>query len=150
MRDLAKYPELVWLDRWWWMPPAALGVALFLVGGWFGLVWGFLVSTVLLWHGTFTINSLTHMFGSRRYATTDNSRNNAILALITLGEGWHNNHHYYQRSTRQGFFWWEFDPTFYALWALEKIGIVSALRSPPAAVLRAHRVTDTPAHAAPR
>ena len=81
-------PCLVWLNRWWWVPPAALGVGSYLVGGWFGFVWAFLVSTTLLWHGTFTINSLTHTFGSRRYVTTDDSRNNALLALITLGEGW--------------------------------------------------------------
>jgi stearoyl-CoA desaturase (delta-9 desaturase) len=131
VRDLAKYPELVWLDRWWWIPPTVLGFATYFVGGWFGLVWGFLVSTSLLWHGTFTINSLTHMFGSRRYATSDNSRNNALLAFITLGEGWHNNHHYYQRSVRQGFFWWELDPTFYVLQGLAALGLVWDLHAPP-------------------
>jgi len=139
VNDLAKYPELVWLDRWWWMPPTALGVSLYAFGGGFALVWGFLVSTVLLWHGTFTINSLTHVFGSRRYATTDNSRNNAILAAITLGEGWHNNHHYYQRSTRQGFFWWEVDPTYIALRSLAALGIVWDLHDPPEEVLRGDR-----------
>jgi stearoyl-CoA desaturase (delta-9 desaturase) len=144
VRDLTRYPELVWLDRWWWTPPAALGVGLFLVGGWFALVWGFFVSTVLLWHGTFAINSLTHMFGRRRYVTSDNSRNSAILSVVTLGEGWHNNHHCYGASTRQGFFWWEFDPTYYVLWGLEKIGIVSALRAPPPSILWTHRVAQAP------
>jgi stearoyl-CoA desaturase (delta-9 desaturase) len=139
VRDLARYPELVWLDRWWWTPPAALGVGLFLVGGWFALVWGFFVSTTLLWHGTFTINSLSHVLGSRRYATTDGSRNNALLALITLGEGWHNNHHYYPRSVRQGFFWWEFDVTYYVLRALAAAGIVHDLHAPPAEVVRSSR-----------
>jgi stearoyl-CoA desaturase (delta-9 desaturase) len=139
IKDLTKYPELVWLSRWWWIPPTALGVALFVVGGSFALVWGLCVSTVLLWHGTFTINSLTHMFGSRRYPTTDNSRNSAILAAITLGEGWHNNHHYYQRSTRQGFFWWEFDVTYYVLRVLAALGLVWDLHEPPAAIVAGGR-----------
>ena len=134
VKDLAKYPEFVWLDKWWWVPPTALGVTLFLVGGWFALVWGFLVSTVLLWHGTFTINSLTHIFGSRRYPTTDNSRNNPLLAAITLGEGWHNNHHYYQRSTRQGF-WWEVDPTYIVLRMMAALGLVWDLHEPPEEVV---------------
>lgn len=142
VRDLSKYPELVWLDRFWAVPPALLGVGLFLAGGWFALVWGFCVSTVLLWHGTFTINSLTHMFGSRRYPTTDNSRNSAILAVITLGEGWHNNHHYYQRSTRQGFFWWEFDPSYYVLRLLAALGLVWDLHEPPAAVVAGERAVQ--------
>ena len=139
VNDLAKYPELVWLDRWWLVPPVALGVVLFVVGGPFALVWGFLVSTVLLWHGTFTINSLTHVFGSRRYKTTDNSRNNALLAAITLGEGWHNNHHYYQRSTRQGFFWWEIDPTYLVLRLMAGLGMVWDLHEPPEEVVRGAR-----------
>jgi stearoyl-CoA desaturase (delta-9 desaturase) len=137
VRDLMKFPELVWLGRYWVVPPAALGVASFLIGGWFGLVWAFLVSTVLLWHGTFTINSLAHMFGRRRYATTDNSKNSAILAVITLGEGWHNNHHYYQRSVRQGFFWWEWDPTYYVLRVLAALGLVWDLHGPPPHVVEA-------------
>jgi stearoyl-CoA desaturase (Delta-9 desaturase) len=139
VRDLSKYPELVWLSRWWWIPPATLGVTLFLVGGWFALVWGLCVSTVLLWHGTFTINSLTHMFGSRRYPTTDNSRNSGILAAITLGEGWHNNHHYYQRSTRQGFFWWEIDVTYVVLRGFAALGLVWDLHEPPATVVAGDR-----------
>ena len=103
------------------------------LGSWWGLVWGFFVSTTLLWHGTFTINSLTHVFGSRRYATTDNSRNNLVLALITMGEGWHNNHHYYQRATNQGFFWWEIDLTYYVLRMLAAVGLVLGPPSPAAA-----------------
>jgi stearoyl-CoA desaturase (delta-9 desaturase) len=97
---------------------------------------------VLLWHGTFTINSLSHVFGSRRYPTTDNSRNSAILAAVTLGEGWHNNHHYYQRSTRQGFLWWEFDVTFYVLKALAALGLVWDLHEPPAAVVAGEREVE--------
>jgi stearoyl-CoA desaturase (delta-9 desaturase) len=140
VRDLTEYPELVWLDRWWWLVPTALGVGLYAAGGAFALVWGLFVSTVLLWHGTFTINSLTHIFGSRRYVTTDNSRNNPLLALITLGEGWHNNHHYYQRSVRQGFFWWEFDVTYYVLQALALFGLVWDLHSPPERVVAGGRI----------
>ena len=140
VRDLAEYPELVWLDRWWWTVPTAFGALLFAVGGTFALVWGLFVSTVLLWHGTFTINSLTHMFGSRRYATTDNSRNSAFFALITLGEGWHNNHHYYQRSVRQGFFWWEVDLTFYVLKLLSLVGLVWDLHAPPERVVSGGRI----------
>jgi stearoyl-CoA desaturase (delta-9 desaturase) len=131
VKDLVGYPELRWLDRWFLVPPIALGVGLWLVGGWWALVWGMFVSTSLLWHGTFTINSLTHVIGTRRYATTDNSRNNWFLALITMGEGWHNNHHYYQRSTNQGFFWWEIDLTYYVLRALAAVGLVWDLHTPP-------------------
>lgn len=131
VRDLEKFPELVWLNKYHLVPPTVLAVGLYLVGGWHAFIWGLLVSTVLLWHGTFTINSLTHMFGRRRYATTDNSKNSLILALITMGEGWHNNHHYYQRSVRQGFYWWEVDPTFYILKAFEMLGLVWDLHAPP-------------------
>jgi stearoyl-CoA desaturase (delta-9 desaturase) len=142
VRDLTRYPELVWLDRWHWVPPLAYGVGLFLVGGWPLLVWGLVVSTVLLWHGTFVINSLAHVFGRRRYATSDDSRNSLLLALITLGEGWHNNHHHYQSSTSQGFFWWEVDVTFYVLKALEKLGLVWDLRRPPKHMLQANLVRN--------
>ena len=131
VKDLARFPELVWLDRWHWLPPTLLGFGLLALGGWPLVLWGFCLSTVLVWHATFVINSLSHVFGSRRYETDDDSRNNAFFALLTLGEGWHNNHHHYQSSTRQGFLWWEFDPSFYGLWLLEKLGVVWELRSPP-------------------
>lgn len=98
VKDLAAYPELRWLDRNDLLCAALIGVGFFLVGGTTGLVWGFLVSTVFLWHCTFFINSLAHVWGRRRYGTSDDSRNNAVLAILTLGEGWHNNHHHYQRS----------------------------------------------------
>jgi stearoyl-CoA desaturase (delta-9 desaturase) len=140
VRDLVRYPELVWLDRYYLVPPTVLGVSLFLLGGWWALVWGLLVSTVLLWHGTFTINSLTHVFGRRRYLTTDNSRNNFWLALITMGEGWHNNHHYYQRAVKQGFFWWEIDVTYYVLRVLSWLGLVWDLHKPPPHVVDSNRV----------
>jgi stearoyl-CoA desaturase (delta-9 desaturase) len=140
VRDLAKYPELRFLNRWYVLPGIAYGVLLFAIGSWWALVWGFLVSTTLLWHGTFTINSLAHMIGRQRYRTTDNSRNSLILSLITMGEGWHNNHHYYQRSTSQGFFWWEIDATYYVLRLLAAFGIVWDLHAPPRHVLDANRI----------
>ncbi|MGZ3452325.1 MAG: acyl-CoA desaturase [Polyangiales bacterium] len=149
IKDLTKFPELRLLDRYWWAPPWMLGIGLFLVGGWWALVWGLFVSTTILWHGTFTINSLTHMFGHRRYKTTDNSKNSAILAFITMGEGWHNNHHYYQRSVRQGFFWWEFDFTYYILKALSLFGIVWDLHAPPKHVVEGNRIDDEPRESTP-
>jgi stearoyl-CoA desaturase (delta-9 desaturase) len=131
IKDFSKYPELRWLDRWWLVPAVAAGVIAFLIGGFFGLVWAFAVPQVLCWHGTFTINSLSHVWGGRRYATDDDSRNNPVLALITLGEGWHNNHHHYQVSARQGFFWWEYDITFYVLRAFAAVGLVWDLHGVP-------------------
>jgi stearoyl-CoA desaturase (Delta-9 desaturase) len=113
-----------------------LAVLCFLVAGWPGLVVGFLWSTVAVYHGTFCINSLAHVRGSKRYVTGDDSRNNWLLALFTMGEGWHNNHHAYQSSVRQGFRWWEIDPTFYILKALSWFGIVWDLKTPPDSVLR--------------
>jgi stearoyl-CoA desaturase (Delta-9 desaturase) len=144
VKDLARFPELRWLNTYYYVPAIALAVGLYLAGGWWALYWGFFVSTTLLWHGTFTINSLTHVFGNRRYVTTDNSKNNLWLALITLGEGWHNNHHYYQRATNQGFFWWEIDVTFYVLKVLSWVGLVWDLHTPPPHVLDSHRVADAP------
>jgi stearoyl-CoA desaturase (delta-9 desaturase) len=137
--DLARFPELRWLERWYFVPPVALAAGLLLWGGLPALIWGFFISTTLLWHGTFTINSLAHVFGRRRYATPDDSRNNWFLSLLTLGEGWHNNHHFYRPAANQGFFWWEFDPTFYALKALSWVGVIWDVRTPPRHVLEAGR-----------
>lgn len=146
--DLLAFPELVWLDRWHVVAPLALAGACFAVGGLPGLVWGFCISTTLLWHATYTINSLSHRFGSQRYATGDDSRNNLWLALLTLGEGWHNNHHHYMASARQGFFWWEIDLTYYVLRGLAAVGIVWDLREPPARMLEANASPDTISRAA--
>lgn len=128
IKDLMQFPELRLLDRFDVFVPVALALALFLLGGWlethrpdYGtsaaqlLIWGFFISTVVLFHATVTINSFAHRFGSRRYKTRDDSRNNWLLALITFGEGWHNNHHHFPGSARNGFFWWEYDLTFYLL-----------------------------------
>jgi stearoyl-CoA desaturase (delta-9 desaturase) len=145
--NLIKYRDLRFLDKYYSVPPILLAAAAFLLGlvleqyvpglgtsAWQMLVWGFFISTVLLYHGTFTVNSLAHIFGSRRFATADNSRNNFFVALITLGEGWHNNHHHYPSSERQGFYWWELDVSHYTLRALSWLGIVWDLRAPPSNV----------------
>ena len=131
VKDLSGQPELVWLNRWHLVPPTILALSCLALFGWSGLFVGFFLSTVLLWHGTFTINSLAHVAGRKRYATGDESRNNALLALITLGEGWHNNHHHYPSSTRQGFYWWELDVSWLVLRAMERVGLVWGLREPP-------------------
>ena len=137
VRDLAKYPELLWLNRFWYVPPALLGIGVWYALGFSGFCMGFCLSTVLLWHGTFCVNSLAHLWGSRRYETTDASRNNALIALFTLGEGWHNNHHNYMGSVRQGFLWWEFDPTYYAIKCMSWFRLTWDLREPPRAKLTA-------------
>ncbi len=135
IRDFARYPELRWLNRWHFLAPVALFVGIWAWGGWPAFVWAFAFSTVALWHSTYTINSLSHRWGTRRYDTDDDSRNNWVLALLTLGEGWHNNHHRYMASCRQGFFWWEVDITYYVLKGLERVGLVWDLREPPAELL---------------
>ena len=131
VRDLARYPELRWLDRFGVALPIAFAAGLFLAGGLPFLLWGFFVPVTVVWHVTFSINSVAHVLGRRRYATGDDSRNNAILALLTFGEGWHNNHHFYPTSANQGWFWWEVDVTFYVLRALAALGLVRDLRTPP-------------------
>jgi len=154
IKDFAQYPELRWLNKWHLVPPTLLALAFYLLGGWPLLVWGFFVSTVLLWHGTFTINSLSHVFGSVRYQSDDDSKNNWVLALITCGEGWHNNHHYYQSTANQGFFWWEFDASYYTLRALSWLGVVWDLRTPPKHIRDAHKTPSgglaTPESVPPR
>jgi stearoyl-CoA desaturase (delta-9 desaturase) len=134
--DFARFPELMWLHRYELVPAFVLAIACFLIAGWPGLFIGFFLSTVLVYHGTFSINSLAHVLGKKRYLTGDDSRNNWLLALVTMGEGWHNNHHAYQSSVRQGFKWWEIDPTFYVLKVLSLVGIVWDLKLPPKAVVR--------------
>ena len=150
--DLAKFPELRWLDRFDIVVPVLLAVALYALGAWIEsahpglgtsgpqmLAWGFFVSTVVLFHVTVTINSLAHRWGSRRFATHDDSRNNWVLALLTFGEGWHNNHHHYPGSVRQGFTWWEVDLTWYVLRAMSAVGLVWNLKTMPASLRLARR-----------
>jgi stearoyl-CoA desaturase (delta-9 desaturase) len=135
IRDFSKYPEMRFIDKHDWIGPWALGVTCFLIGGWSGLVVGFFASTVLLWHTTFTINSLAHVWGKRVYETEDTSRNNGFLALFTGGEGWHNNHHRYPFAARQGFRWWQIDTTYYGLKLLSLVGIVKDIRPVPPAII---------------
>ena len=134
--DFAGYPELMFLHRFELLPAVVLAGIAFLIGGWSGLVVGFVWSTVAVYHGTFCINSLAHVRGRKRYVTGDDSRNNWLLALFTMGEGWHNNHHAYQSSARQGFRWWEIDATYYILKGLSYLGVVWDLKTPPEAVLK--------------
>ena len=135
VRDLAKFPELRWLDRNWLVPHLVLAVALLVCGGLRALEWGFMVSSVLVWQASFCVNSLSHMLGSRRFNTADTSQNNLLLALLTLGDGWHNNHHYYSGSMWAGFYWWEIDVAGYIIWALSKVGLVWDIHRPPERVL---------------
>jgi stearoyl-CoA desaturase (delta-9 desaturase) len=146
--EWAKYPELRWLNRFDTVVPVLLALVLYVFGalleryvpqlgtsGMQMVIWGFFISTTVLLHATVTINSLDHMYGSRRYDTPDTSRNNVWLAVITLGEGWHNNHHHYAVSARQGFFWWEIDITYYILVLLARMGIITDLRPVPEHVI---------------
>jgi stearoyl-CoA desaturase (delta-9 desaturase) len=148
VKDLARFPELVWLNRFDTLIPVLFATAIFVTGELLArfapglqtngaqlLVWGFFVSTTALFHGTACINSMAHLMGRRRFDTGDDSRNSFILALITLGEGWHNNHHRYQSSTRNGFYWWEIDITYYLLKALSFTGLIWDLKPVPKSVL---------------
>ena len=130
MKEYDSVPEVRFINRHDWLAPWVLGTICFLVGGLPGLFFGFFGSTVLLWHSTFLINSLAHVLGSRRFETTDTSRNNFALAVITMGEGWHNNHHRYAHLARQGLRWWEVDFSYWILCGLEKLGIVWDLKRP--------------------
>ncbi|HTO70565.1 MAG TPA: acyl-CoA desaturase [Myxococcota bacterium] len=136
IRDFARFPELVWLNRWHFVPPIVLALVCTAIGGLPGVIWGYVFSTVLLWHVTYSINSLAHRWGTQRYETGDDSRNNLFLALLTFGEGWHNNHHWFMGSARNGFFWWEIDLTYYGLRALALLGIVWDLKEVPERFLR--------------
>lgn len=144
VHDWLRFPELRWLDRGAPLVAVLFAAALYgfgeLLRAWMPglrtdgpqlLVWSFFVSTVILYHATYSVNSLAHLFGARRFSTADDSRNNLFVAVLTLGEGWHNNHHHYPSSARQGFFWWEIDPTYYLLVALERLGLVWNLRPVP-------------------
>ncbi len=153
VKDLAKYPELVFLDRFDILVPVVLGTAMYGLGfaletfapglgtnGWQMLIWGFFISTIVLFHGTCTINSLSHLFGGRRFDTAESSRNNPLLALITFGEGWHNNHHHFPGAVRQGFYWWEYDLTYYGLKIMSWLGIIWELNKVPARVYEQARL----------
>ena len=139
LRDFGTYPELRFLDEYFWLPPALLALGLYLHGGLQWLAWGFLLPTTTLAHATFAINTINHLYGSRRFDTVDESRNNPITALFAVGEGWHNNHHRYQRSARNGFYWWEFDLTWYVIKALSLVGLAWDLQPVPERIYREAR-----------
>jgi stearoyl-CoA desaturase (delta-9 desaturase) len=141
VRDLAKYPELVWIDRYWLLPPFVLAAAALVTGGWPTLFFGFFFNTVVTWHLTYTVNSICHRYGSRRLETHEESRNNAAIGLLMFGEGWHNNHHGCARSVRLGFRWWEVDVGYYVIRALAALGVVWGLREPPSHLLSGNSST---------
>jgi stearoyl-CoA desaturase (delta-9 desaturase) len=148
VRDLTKFEELVLIDRFDWLPPVLLLLSLFVLGEYLSLtsgisglnmvIWGFCVSTILVYHCTFAVNSIAHLWGTQRYNTKEESKNNFFVALLTFGEGWHNNHHHYPGSIRQGFYWWEVDLTYYALRFLSFFGIVYNLRTVSKAIRQKH------------
>jgi len=148
--NLSKYPELRFLDRYYSLPPIVLAASAFGLGsvlaryapglgtnGFQMLVWAFFISTVVLYHGTFTVNSLAHIFGKRRFPTDDNSRNNWLVAWISNGEGWHNNHHADPMAAAHGHQWWEVDVTWTTVKLLERVGLASKVVRP-----RAWKVTE--------
>jgi len=139
MRDFSKAPEIVWLNTYFFVPPLLLAVAMYLAGGMQWLIWGFCLPTMTLSHATFAINTVNHMFGTRRFDTIDESRNNAFTAFFAVGEGWHNNHHRYQRAARNGFYWWEFDPTWYVIRLMQALGLVWDVQSVPARIYKEAR-----------
>ena len=152
IKDWLKFPEIVWLDRFSLPVVLFTAFAIYGLGEWLSiaypslgtsglqlLVWGFVISTVLLIHATLCINSLAHLYGSRDFETKDNSRNNLFLSIITLGEGWHNNHHYYAGSTRQGFFWWQIDITYYILKMMSFFGLIWGIKPVPQRIYDTHK-----------
>lgn len=139
MRDFSKAPEIAWLNSYFFVPPLLLAVAMYLIGGMQWVIWGFCLPTMTLAHATFAINTVNHMFGSRRFDTIDESRNNAFTAFFAVGEGWHNNHHRYQRAARNGFYWWEFDPTWYVIRLMQAVGLVWDVHAVPARIYKEAR-----------
>jgi stearoyl-CoA desaturase (delta-9 desaturase) len=149
IRDFSKVPEIAFIEKYFFLPPLLLAIAMFAIGGFPLLIWGFCLPTMTLAHATFAINTVNHMFGSRRFETVDESRNNPLTAFFAVGEGWHNNHHRYQRAARNGFYWWEFDPTWYVIRAMKAVGVVWDIQAVPkriydeARVVKAKRATRT-------
>lgn len=149
VQDLYKFPELRFIDRLHALPAISLGLALYYIGqqlnfyypglgtsGWQLVMWGFFLSTALVYHVTFCVNSVTHIIGNKRFKNSDESRNNFWIALLTFGEGWHNNHHRYPLSARQGMYWWEFDLSYLLLRGLEKLGLVWDLKTYPKVIYK--------------
>ena len=131
IRDFSKVPEIAWLEKWFFVPPAALALGLYFFGGMPWLVYGFCLPTMTLAHATFAINTVNHMFGSRRFETLDESRNNVFTAVFAAGEGWHKNHHRFQRAARNGFYWYEVDVTWYVIRAMAAVGLIWDIQPVP-------------------
>jgi stearoyl-CoA desaturase (delta-9 desaturase) len=136
VRDFSKFWELRVMDQHYWFPPVAWALVMYAIGGFQWVAWGFLLPTVTLSHATFCINTVNHLFGSRRFHTVDESRNNVWTAIFAAGEGWHNNHHRYQRSARNGFYWWEFDPTYYTIKMMGWLGLAWDIQGVPDRIYR--------------
>jgi stearoyl-CoA desaturase (delta-9 desaturase) len=143
LRDFGAVPEIAWLDRWYVVPPLVLAAVMYGIGGLPWLVWGFCLPTMTLAHATFAINTVNHLWGSRRFETVDESRNNPVTAVFAVGEGWHNNHHRYQRAARNGFYWWEFDPTWYVIRAMAAVGLAWDVQSVPERIYREARAVKS-------
>jgi stearoyl-CoA desaturase (delta-9 desaturase) len=148
VRDFGGAPEVAWLDRWYALPPLAWALGLWAVGGWPWLVYGFCLATTTLAHATFAINTINHLWGSRRFQTPDDSRNNPLTAFFAAGEGWHNNHHRYQRAARNGFYWWEFDPTWYVIRVMAWLGLAWQVQPVPTRIYDEARGGAAAVHAA--
>ncbi len=153
VKDLEKFPELKFIDRFDILFPIIYATGLFFLGGYLAnsfpqlnasagqvLIWGYFISTVMLSHVTYCINSLAHIFGFRTYETSDNSKNNFILAIFTLGEGWHNNHHCNPGSVKQGFKWWQVDFSYYILVLMKKMGLVWDFKYPNQSLLNKKQI----------
>ncbi len=150
VRDFGSLPEIAWLEKFYVVPPLMLAVGLYAVGGWAWTIWGFSLATTTLAHATFAINTVNHLWGSRRFDTPDDSRNNALTAFFAVGEGWHNNHHRYQRAARNGFYWWEFDPTWYVVTVMSWLGLAWNLQPVPVRIYEeARRRADAVATPSP-
>lgn len=139
IKDFSVYPELRALERFWYLCPLPMILLLYFFFGFEGIVWGFFVPTVLVNNVTYAVNSVVHLFGSRRFETEDHSRNNFFIALLTFGEGWHNNHHRYAGSAKQGFAWYQLDLTYFILWLLSQCRIVKNLKPVPEKILQQGR-----------
>ena len=144
-RTFSSVPEIAFLETWYALPPVALAIAMYAIGGWPWLIWGFCLPTMTLAHATFAINTVNDLFGTRRFRTQDDSTNNALTALFAAGEGWHNNHHRFQRAARNGFYWWEFDLSYYVIWTMEKLGLAWDVQPVPERIYREARLGAAPA-----
>jgi stearoyl-CoA desaturase (delta-9 desaturase) len=126
--DLAKHPFYIWLNNYHWIPIVVLGAILFAAGGVPMVLWGVCLRVVVGLHATWLVNSATHIWGRRRFATRDDSRNNWWVALLTFGEGWHNNHHAHPSSARHGLAWYEIDHSWILISILKYLGIAQKVR----------------------